>query len=62
MTGSTIGDRPSSWLWELERSANNAQAMEGLIRTATFAGMASYIRFHRDWNDSISPDDEACKY
>ena len=31
-------------MFDAEHSGNDARAMEGLVRTATFAGMASYIR------------------
>ena len=31
-------------MFDAEHSGNNARAMEELVRTATFSGMASYIR------------------
>ena len=34
-------------MFDAEHSGNDARAMEELVRTATFAGMASYIRVLR---------------
>src|SRR6201984_3451256 len=39
-------------MFDAEHSGNNARAMEELVRTATLAGMASYIRVPDPHNDT----------